>query len=353
MVDGFIAKPTVQDLGMLSAKPAQANFMNNYAYWISAIRYDPSDPPGFVIIEGDGSVMGTKGHAQVAVRVEFDVAGYLFTNGIFAEENIAIGGTGDMDSYNSCDGPYDPDNPGSNATVGTNATGPDSIALHPQAVIHGEASIGPGGNPDDDITGGDVTGGTYAMQDPMTLYPISDPGGGTSLTLGVDLSTGDINTTVNSGTFRLSDLTLNGKDTITINGAVTLIVDGPLTIGGKAQIIINKGASLKVYANDNIDLGGNSIVNLSNQPKNNLLFGTSTVTDIFIHGTSQFYGAVYAPTAAIRGVGTADFFGAMTGKTISTTGTFGVHQDECLGNGTGGGDQNLFKVAFWRGGGYQ
>ena len=32
-VDDFIAKPTVQDLGMLSAKPAQANFMNNYAYW--------------------------------------------------------------------------------------------------------------------------------------------------------------------------------------------------------------------------------------------------------------------------------------------------------------------------------
>lgn len=360
-IDAFRAKPTVVDLGMLSAKPQQANFIENYAYWISNLEYDPSDPPGYVIIEGDGTVMGTRGRARVTVRLDFDVAAYLFDNGIFADQSIAIGGTGDIDSYNSCQAAYDPDNPGSNATVGTNSPGSDSITLHPQAVIDGDAYIGPNGDPDLGITGGTVTGESYALEEPKTLYPITDPGGGETLLL-----PSEVDMTLSGGTYRLSELILDGSDVLTINGDVTLIVDGPLTILGKAQIVINgtpngtpsdsteaKGGSLKIYANSDIDIGGNGIVNLTSQPKNNLIFGTETVSDIFIHGTAEFYGAIYAPNATVTGVGTADFYGAIVSKVIETTGTFGIHEDECLGTGSGSGVQNMFRIAYWRTGGYE
>lgn len=345
--DEFVAKPDAKALGLPSAKPAQANFTNNFSYWVSDLRYDPAAPPTWVEIEGSGNVLGTKGLSQVVARVEFDTAAYLFDRGIFADQSVAIGGTGDVDSYNSCEGPYDPDNPGTNATVGTNGTGEDSITLQPQATISGDAYIGPEGDPTTDISGGTITGTSYALEDPKPLYPITDPGGGESLTLLMDGS-GDINADVTGGTYRLSDLTLDGGDTIHIKGDVTIIVDGPITIAGRAQIIVNEGARLKLYMNSTVDLGGNSIVNLTNYPKNNLLFGTDTATDIFVHGTPQFHGAIYAPTATVTGVGTSDFFGGIIAKNIATTGTAGIHQDECLGVGQGGGTRNLFKVASWR-----
>jgi hypothetical protein len=360
-IDTFRAKPTVADLGMLSAKPDQANFMENYAYWISNLEYDSSDPPGYVIIEGDGAVMGTPARARVAVRLDFDVVAYLFDNGIFADQSITIGGTGDIDSYNSCQAAYDPDNPGSNADVGTNSPGSDSITMNSQAVIHGDAYIGPNGDPTVGITGGTVTGNSYALQEPKTLYPITDPGAGETLTMPADVAM-----TLSGGTYRLSELTLDGSDTLTINGDVTLIVDGPLTILGQAKIVINgtvngtsgdgtgkKGGALRIFANSDIDIGGNGIVNLTSQPKNNLIFGTETVNDIFIHGNAEFYGAIYAPTATVTGVGTADFYGGIVAQNIETTGTFGTHQDECLGTGSGGGVQNMFRIAYWRTGGYE
>lgn len=360
-IDTFRGKPSVADLGMLSAKPAQANFLQNYAYWIASLDYDPSDPPGYVVIEGEGAVLGTPARARVAVRLDFDVVGYLFDNGVFAEQSIDIGGTGDIDSYDSCKGAYDPNNPGSNAVVGTNSPSSDAITLQSQAVIKGDAYVGPNGDPDLGITGGTVTGNTYALTEPKTLYPITDPGGGESL-----IMPSDVNMTLSGGTYRLSELILDGSDVLTINGDVTLIVDGPLNILGQAQIVINgtpngtpsdgtqaKGGSLKLYANSDIDIGGNGIVNLTSQPKNNLIFGTDTVNNIFIHGDAEFYGAIYAPTATVSGVGTADFYGAIVSQTIESTGTFGLHQDECLGTGSGGGVQNLFRIAYWRTGGYE
>lgn len=344
--DEFLAKPDAKALGLASAKPVAANFTNNFLYWVSDLRYDASNPPSWVEIEASGSVLGTKGLAQVQVRVEFDTVSYLFDRGIFADQSVSIGGTGDVDSYNSCEGPYDPDNPGSNASVGTNSTGEDSITLQPQAVINGDAYIGPYGDPDNDISGGYVTGSTFALEDSKSLYPITDPGGGDAYTL--PLSVDDLNLTIKAGTFRLSDLTMDGGDTIHISGDVTLIVDGPIKLGGKSQLIIDKGSSLKMYMNSTADLGGNSIVNLTNQPKKNLLFGTDTATDIFVHGTPQFHGAIYAPTVDVTGVGTSDFFGGIVAKNIQTTGTAGIHQDECLGIGSGGGVRNLFEIAFWR-----
>lgn len=343
--DDFLAKPDAKVLGVAGAKPDAANFANDFLYWISNIRYDASNPPSWVEIEGRGSVRGTPGMARVRARVEFDTVSYLFDRGIFADQGVSIGGTGDVDSYNSCEAPYDPDNPGSNASVGTNAIGEDSITLQPQAVINGDAYVGPYGDPEGDISGGSITGTTFALEEPKPLYPITDPGGGEPYTLPVSVD--DLNLTIKEGAYRLSDLAMDGGDTIHISGDVTLIVDGPIKIGGKAQLIIDKGSSLKLFLNSTVDLGGNSIVNLTSQPKNNLLFGTDTATEIFVHGTPEFYGAIYAPTVDVRGVGTSDFFGGIVAKNITTTGTAGIHQDECLGVGSGGGVRNLFRIAYW------
>jgi len=52
---------------------------------------------------------------------------------------------------------------------------------------------------------------------------------------------------------------------------------------------------------------------------------------VWVGGSADFYGVLYAPSADITRNGNSDFFGVCVGKSITATGSGGMHYDEAIG----------------------
>ena len=96
---------------------------------------------------------------------------------------------------------------------------------------------------------------------------------------------------------------------------------------------------MKIYVTGSVDIGGNGVGTAQNLPPNFLLYGTvdpsnaaNKCTSVSIHGNGNFYGAVYAPDAAVQVAGNGVNYGALTGNTVQINGNGGFHYDEALGN---------------------
>ncbi len=331
----FTGTQSASDMGLPTTKPGAVNLPPSFVYWISNLTYEGSVPPHYVDIESSGSVLGTPSLARITVRLAYDPV--FFDVGAFADISIDFtSASSEIDSYNSCVAPYDPLNPGSNGGLATNATDPCAVDLGNNTVINGDVMVGPGGDPSTTICNGVITGSKTAMPNPRHLPAIADPGGGT-LTVVSD------GTTLPSGNYRLADITLSSSDMVTIAGDVTLYVESTISLSSQAEIVITPGASLTVYALGDVHIGGHGVVNQMATPQNLLIYGTPTSNTISLSGSSEFYGAVYAPHADITLGGNSEMYGAFVGKTLRLTGTTGIHYDECFGEGGG-----PFRVVFWR-----
>ena len=141
----YTTTKTATEMGLPAAKPNAANLGASKAYWFPSLTYAAGNPPAYVDIESQGSVIGTTSLARVVVRVAY-APGVVSEYGVFGDDEIRMVGTSTVDSYNSCNAAYDPLNPGDNIAVGTNATGGGSIELDADATINGDAAVGPGGN---------------------------------------------------------------------------------------------------------------------------------------------------------------------------------------------------------------
>ncbi len=344
----YTTTKTATEMGLPAAKPANANLGAQSAYWFPSLTYAAGNPPPYVDIESWGSVIGTTSLAKVVVRVAYAL-GNPWLYGFFGDEGVEMGGTALVDSYDSCAGPYDPLNPGSNVTIGTNATGVDALTLNGTSELNGNAVCGLGGDPTTDISGGTITGTTSEMSAPRDMTLVTMPTGGTPETLSlVGTNVKTLGTSSTATTYRLPEISLGASSTGYIDGDVTLYVDGDFDISANAQLVILPGASLTITVSGDIDVGGQGIVNTSTLPPNLLIYGTATTTSVTLRGTAEFYGAVYAPMADITLIGTSDNYGSFVGKTVTTTGTSVFHYDECLGNLTGGIGDGTFNIAFWR-----
>jgi hypothetical protein len=104
------------------------------------------------------------------------------------------------------------------------------------------------------------------------------------------------------------------------------------------QIHIAAGASLQIYmAGATASIGGNGLVNDTQQAKNFQYYGLPTNTRLDITGNGAFYGSIYAPEADfnLKGSGngtTDDFTGASITKSTTMAGNFRFHYDESLGS---------------------
>ena len=100
-------------------------------------------------------------------------------------------------------------------------------------------------------------------------------------------------------------------------------------MSGNSTIIIPYGSKLTLYFGGDADMSGNGgIVNLTGRAQNLTMFGLPTCTNIKIAGNASFTGTVYAPEAniSLKGSGNNnyDVVGAITGKTVTVDGKFGV-----------------------------
>ena len=335
----------LQDLGVPMAKPEQANLTGQFGYWVNSLTYEPSNPPTYVDIESFGVVMGSRARARAVVRLAYSPPPVI-DYGVFGDTYVDMGGTSLVDSYNSCEAPYDPNNPGTNGDVGTNGSGGEAVYVGPTADILGDVAVGTGGDPIMDITlKGTISGTQTTLAEPKVLYPMYDNGGGTAET--ADLSGGV--KTLSGGdagvAYRLPYIKLTSTASLVVTGNVKLYVDGDVNIAGSANITVAEGASLTMYISGNMDLGGGAVVNLNESPRQLTIYGTETMQQAKVHGNADFYGTLYAPSAEIVLTGTTDFYGAAMGKTLEVGSR--LHYDECLKQPGRAGSDVTFRVRFW------
>jgi hypothetical protein len=133
---------------------------------------------------------------------------------------------------------------------------------------------------------------------------------------------------------------------------IEIYVTGDITTSGNAQIILQPGVKAKVYFAGNVDVSGNGILNIANQPSAFQLYGiqppsNSSAKHVNLGGNGQISAAVYAPNhdVSVNGGGTSGHvFGSVVGKTTMMTGVTNLHYDEALG---ASGLINNYKIVSW------
>ena len=229
-----------------------------------------------------------------------------FTSGAHGKDKVELIGNAGTDSYDSSKGAYGPGNKGHEGHVSTDATADGAISIAPGSVVDGDAKAGPSAPGTAIDNKGDITGTAGTESSTVSMPSVTVPASVTSLG---DISIGGNKTyNLTEGTYRVSSLKITGNAKLTTSGKVVIYVTG------------------------NVDIGGNGVATAGNIPANLLIYGTSTCTDVKVHGNGNFYGAIYAPAATIRvdGSPTSQSFGALTGKSVTLNGNSKFHYDTSL-----------------------
>jgi flagellar hook assembly protein FlgD len=278
-----------------------------------------------VIVDGvSQGVISSYTIANVTADHEISVT-FTENTCVFAANKVTISGGSYVDSYNSLIGYYSGIH-GSNGPVGTNSPARGSITMNGGSKIYGDVWIGPDGDPESVIimNGGAVIYGTMsALSSTRDMTPAADPGGGTPTSF-------NKGTTLTSGTYRISSVSLSGNGTATIDGNVVLYVSGSISVSGKAKILILPGSSLTIHINGNMNISGGGIVNQNLDPHTLKIYGTLTCSGAKYSGNSAFYGSIHAPQASINISGGSDIYGSIVGKSVTISGNAAVHCDESL-----------------------
>jgi hypothetical protein len=109
---------------------------------------------------------------------------------------------------------------------------------------------------------------------------------------------------------------------------VDIVVNGNVT--GKSNAIFENRGTLRMWINGNLNLAG-GIDTTTDKPANLQIFMTKAGTSLTMGGNTSLYAWISAPGSDVTLNGTADFYGAVTGKTLDFGGTPGVHYDESFG----------------------
>lgn len=123
---------------------------------------------------------------------------------------------------------------------------------------------------------------------------------------------------------------------VTITGDTRIVISGDIKVSGNASIVIAPGVSLQIFADDDIDIGGNGIVNSTQNPEDLLIFGTDDGEgdDTFkIAGNGVLAAAVYAPNAIVSlngGGNSGHVYGAVAAYDASLVGNAHFSYDEAL-----------------------
>lgn len=236
--------------------------------------------------------------------------------------SVTISGGSYTDSYDSSQGAYSSSAAGSKGNVCSDGT----ISLSGGGTaIRGDAHPGVGKTVN--ASGGSaVTGSTTALTQPLSEA---------SVNVG---SAATVNNNANIPKSAQGKAPLNGNGNFNLSGGDSVTLPpgtyyfASFTLSGGASVGIN-GPTI-IYCQGDVAVSGGSIMNSTQLPVNCQLY--SMGAHVTLSGSSQFYGVVYAPNAAItRSGGSSDFFGMMVGASLDLSGGGGCHYDQSLGALTG------------------
>lgn len=246
----------------------------------------------------------------------------LFNFGVFAQDSISLTGNAVVDSYDSRNGAYGGTNRSSNGDIGTNSIVSQSVTLSGNALIKGDAVVGPSGNPGSVIrlNGNAAITGTSTAAAQASSYPAPT----TTLPSSGALNISGNNTTyLMPGTYHYSSISITGNGKLSLTGPVTIYVDG------------------------DVNLAGNGVATQNNVPTNFMLMATGSET-VKVSGNGNFYGAIYAPNAPVKNTGNGSIFGAVIAQDYDQTGNGSVHFDEALKDVQGTSGSGRLAVTAWQ-----
>lgn len=304
---------------------------------IKVVILEPSSPTPEIYSEGIA-----KGHVAGDVKKQLYAnltSGFLpFQNGFNTKRGIVLKGNNvTFDSYDSRNGPYGGGNVNSEITIATISVEVDAIDIGNADVFGFVATgknmpdVGPRGSITDYANPGKVDNSRITLdfyaEFPEVEAPVLGPLAAPSL---------PTSGTILGGDYRVNSWSLSGGDTVTIAGDTRIVISGDIDVSGNASIIIEPGARLEIYSDDDINIAGNGIINKSGKPEQLLIFGTDQGNgddDFRISGNGNLYAAVYAPSAnvTLNGGGTSGHvYGAVTAYDADLVGQAHFSYDEAL-----------------------
>jgi len=252
---------------------------------------------------------------------------------LFGDDGVTMKSNAYTDSYDSAMGSY-ADTQSNEGDIGTNSTAASAISMDSNAVVNGNAGIGPGGDTDTAIvleSNSVITGEQLvaSSEKELPLFDISDvpslPDRGPFF-----LGGNDTDTISESG--RYSSFELDSNAMATIDQDVTLYVEGDFMINSSGQLRLTGGVHVTLYVGGDVFVGANGIVNEGQVPSDFHLIGLDTCSTIELQSNVEFYGVIYAPTADIAIYSNGDLYGSAIGRTILMDSNAGFHYDKDLVN---------------------
>ena len=320
---------------------------------------DYDDEP---ILASEGRIMDKSGDFVIKqVRVDMDVSGGLFANGLTAKDSIQFNGNNvTVDAYDSTLGVW-------NVTLNRLDEGSAASV----AINNGALDIGNG-----DIWGYLATGGgSYDIGNNGSVMGLDTPAGVSedpdriaydfkAELPDVDIPSLTVNyTTLAAGTigdsnaawsddpvvYHISSLSMSGSNHINVVGPTVIIVDGGFSMSGQAELnITGTNAYLEMYVGGDLDLTGQGVMNQFQNPEAFQAWGTAPAgssQSIKVAGNGDFAGIVYAPNADVDVNGNGNVSGAIVGDNITLVGNAAFHYDVNLKNKEDGG---TMAIGRWR-----
>lgn len=231
-------------------------------------------------------------------------------NGVLGDVSARFdGGGGDeamLDSYDSRQGPYVPDQARANVRLWTNAHEEGAVTLVGGVTIKGDVVLGPGSDPaltlrQTPAGWNAVTGSVSVAEAQASLEPVDMP----------SLPDGGV-------------LRISGHEVVTLPGGQYRFRE--IRITGHGQLIFTEPA--EVYVDEEVQIAGNGVVTADQRPPNLTFYVTGP--HVVVSGQADLYAKIVAPHATVELAGDGDLYGAVSGRDIIVRGQAAVHYDEAL-----------------------
>jgi len=283
--------------------------MSSGNYWATV---NPSGTLTY-LINSHGLQGAEQRDLEVVVRV---TPRSVFEFSLFGGEQLLVSGEAITDSYDSRLGAYDPNTPGSNGDIGTNAITPGGVSVSGSIAINGQIAVGPQvPNPNSVVV---ISGGSVLITGQPPVISQVTTMGMPPVTVPTGLSCTDLSVTGHTTMLLPSALGQHCFNNLSISGGATLTADGPV----------------KIYVTGTFTASGNTVIGIPSDPTAMVLLLVSNqqaTIESSLTGSSEFYGGLYAPSAIIEINGNAQVFGSVIARIVRVSGHAQVHYDEALG----------------------
>ncbi|MBI2884812.1 MAG: hypothetical protein HYY15_01405 [Candidatus Omnitrophica bacterium] len=281
-----------------------------------------------------------------------------FDYGLFAGDTIHLDSNSLVDSYDSQLGTYGGTNVGTEGDVGSNSTSTGTITLDKNALITGDAVIGPGGDPATAIIAGDsqVLGSEMSLSTAKELPGVIFPSG--SATSALVLSSSQIQR-LPAGTYWYTSVQVGSNANVLVEGDATFYVEHAFSLDSNAQFVTTcDTCTITIYVRGTgdaeesvVEMDSNSLLSAAADPTQLTLYvtgdGQASAGKIELDSNTQFYGAIYAPLSLLSLDSNSDLYGAAIAQSVEMDSNSAIHYDVALSSSGSGGGARV-SITSWR-----